>query len=109
MDLSPVNLHPFAQQGFDTTVGDARERSTLEQAGIASMRLAIVCVPNDDITTQVTAAIRAVKCEVGGRGSLPLRAEHGSRAEGGSGRGGERRGGSGTGDSGTRAWWRSVK
>jgi CPA2 family monovalent cation:H+ antiporter-2 len=66
MDLSPVNLHPFAQQGFDTTVGDARERSTLEQAGIGSMRLAIVCVPNDDITTQVTAAIRAAnhKCAV---------------------------------------------
>lgn len=66
MDLSPVNLHPFAQQGFDTTVGDARERSTLDQAGIASMRLAIVCVPSDDITTQVTAAIRAAnaKCAV---------------------------------------------
>ena len=66
MDLSPVNLHPFAQQGFDTTVGDARERSTLDQAEIGAMRLAIVCVPNDDITTQVTAAIRAAnhKCAV---------------------------------------------
>lgn len=66
MDLSPVNLHPFAQQGFDTTVGDARERSTLDQAEISAMRLAIVCVPNDDITTQVTAAIRAAnaKCAV---------------------------------------------
>jgi CPA2 family monovalent cation:H+ antiporter-2 len=59
MDLSPVNLHPFAQQGFDTTVGDARERATLEHASIGSVRLAIVCVPSDEITMQVTAAIRA--------------------------------------------------
>ena len=59
MDLSPVNLHPFAQQGFDTTVGDAREPTMLAQAEIGAMRLAIVCVPSDEITTQVTAAIRA--------------------------------------------------
>jgi CPA2 family monovalent cation:H+ antiporter-2 len=66
IDLSPVNLHAFAQQGFDTAVGDAREPATLEQAGIAGMRLAIVCLPNDDITAQVTAAIRAAnpRCAV---------------------------------------------
>jgi CPA2 family monovalent cation:H+ antiporter-2 len=58
IDLSPVNLHPFAQQGFETIVGDARERETLMRAGVDRMRLAIVCLPNDEITTQVTAAIR---------------------------------------------------
>jgi CPA2 family monovalent cation:H+ antiporter-2 len=58
IDLSPVNLHPFAQQGFETVVGDARESETLMRAGVDRMRLAIVCLPNDEITTQVTTAIR---------------------------------------------------
>jgi CPA2 family monovalent cation:H+ antiporter-2 len=58
VDLSPVNLQPFAQQGFDTAIGDARERETLDRAGISRTQLAIVCVPNDEITAQVTAAIR---------------------------------------------------
>jgi CPA2 family monovalent cation:H+ antiporter-2 len=58
VDLSPVNLHRFALQGFDTCVGDARELATLKRAGIEFMRLAIVCLPNDEISTQVTAAIR---------------------------------------------------
>jgi CPA2 family monovalent cation:H+ antiporter-2 len=58
IDLSPVNLHAFAQQGFHTVVGDAREAPTLRRARIDRMRLAIVCLPNDDITTQVTTALR---------------------------------------------------
>jgi CPA2 family monovalent cation:H+ antiporter-2 len=65
-DLSPVNLHPFAQQGFETTVGDARDREALQRAGVDQMRLAIICLPNDEITTQVTAAVRQAnpKCSV---------------------------------------------
>jgi CPA2 family monovalent cation:H+ antiporter-2 len=58
MDLSPVNLHRFALHGFDTTVGDAREPAALKRAAIELMRMAIVCLPNDEISTQVTAAIR---------------------------------------------------
>jgi CPA2 family monovalent cation:H+ antiporter-2 len=58
IDLSPVNLHPFAQQGFDVTIGDATEHTTLERAGIDEMKLAVVCVPNDEITARVTQAIR---------------------------------------------------
>ncbi len=58
-DLSPVNLHPFAQQGFRTVVGDAREEDVLRRAQIDSMRMAIVCVPNDIIAHEVTAAIHA--------------------------------------------------
>lgn len=66
VDLSPVNLHPFAQQGFDTVVGDAGDETTLERLEVERMRLAIVCLPNDEITTQVTAAIHAAnpKCAV---------------------------------------------
>lgn len=97
MDLSPVNLHPFAQQGFDTTVGNTRTvdartgRHRLDAAGDGLL------FPNDDITTQVTAAIRAANAKSGG-GPLPLCAEHGRGAEGGSGRGCERRSGSGAGN-----------
>jgi monovalent cation:H+ antiporter-2, CPA2 family len=66
IDLSPVNLHAFAQHGFETTIGDATERETLRRAGIDRMRLAIVCLPSDEITTQVTTAIRQAnpKCAV---------------------------------------------
>jgi CPA2 family monovalent cation:H+ antiporter-2 len=66
IDLSPVNLHPFAQQGFETIVGDARERESLQRTGIDDTRLAIICLPNDEITAQVTAAIRSAnaKCAV---------------------------------------------
>jgi CPA2 family monovalent cation:H+ antiporter-2 len=66
IDLSPVNLHGFAQQGFETTIGDATDPATLARAGIDHMRLAIVCLPNDEITAQVTAAIRRAnpKCAV---------------------------------------------
>jgi CPA2 family monovalent cation:H+ antiporter-2 len=59
MDLSPVNLQRFAQLGFRTVVGDAREADPLRRARIDAMRLAIVCVPNDMIAFDVTAAIRA--------------------------------------------------
>jgi CPA2 family monovalent cation:H+ antiporter-2 len=58
IDLSPVNLQPFAQQGFGTIAGDAREQETLRRASIDRMRLAILCLPNDEITTQTTTAIR---------------------------------------------------
>lgn len=66
IDLSPVNLHSFAQQGFETTVGDARDRATLRQADVALMRLAIVCLPDDETATQVCMAIREAnpKCAV---------------------------------------------
>jgi monovalent cation:H+ antiporter-2, CPA2 family len=52
-----VNLQRFAQLGFRTVVGDAREADPLRRARIEAMRLAIVCVPNDMIAFDVTAAI----------------------------------------------------
>jgi CPA2 family monovalent cation:H+ antiporter-2 len=66
LDLSPVNLHRFAQQGFRTVVGDARDQDTLRRAGVDRMRLAIVCLPDDETATEVTAAIRAAsaRCAV---------------------------------------------
>jgi monovalent cation:H+ antiporter-2, CPA2 family len=66
LDLSPVNLHRFAQQGFRTLAGDARDHDVLRRAGVDRMRLAIVCLPDDETATEVTAAIRVVnaRCAV---------------------------------------------
>jgi len=47
MDLSPVNLHAFAQQGFRTVSGDGRDPEVLDRADAAHARLAVVCVPDD--------------------------------------------------------------
>ena len=47
IDLSPVNLHAFAQQGFRTVSGDGRDPEVLDRADAAHARLAVVCVPDD--------------------------------------------------------------
>jgi len=59
VDLSPVNLHPFAQQGFRTVVGDASRPHTLATAGARSARLVVVCVPNDDAAIAIVRGLRA--------------------------------------------------
>lgn len=58
IDLSPINLQPFAQLGFHTTCGDARDPAVLTSAGITSSRLAVVCVPNDEIALQTVRSLR---------------------------------------------------
>ena len=58
VELNAVNLHPFAQQGFRTVAGDAREPDVLRRAGIEDSRLAVVTVPDDDVATKVVATIR---------------------------------------------------
>jgi CPA2 family monovalent cation:H+ antiporter-2 len=54
VDLSPINLHPFAQQGFRTVAGDATDDEILKLAGAESAAVVVVCVPDD------YAAIRIV-------------------------------------------------
>ncbi len=58
VDLSPINLHLFAQAGFATFAGDARDAVTLETAGAHVSELAVVCVPDDEIARQVVVALR---------------------------------------------------
>ena len=58
VDLSPVNLHPYAQQGFHTVAGDATEAAVLHRAGVAQCSLAIVTVPKDQTARQIVAAVR---------------------------------------------------
>ncbi|MBN2022263.1 MAG: cation:proton antiporter [Pirellulales bacterium] len=58
VDLSPVNLHPFAQQGFRTVVGNASETPILRRAGADHCALAVVTVPDDRAARRIVAAIR---------------------------------------------------
>ncbi|MCG3198012.1 MAG: putative cation/proton antiporter YbaL [bacterium] len=58
IDMSPVNLHPFAQQGFRTIAGDARNEEILRRAEVNECELIVVCVPDDPIAIQVIKAVR---------------------------------------------------
>lgn len=60
VDLSPVNLHPFAQQGFRTIAGDGSEAEVLRRADIEHCRLAAVTVPHDASARSIVATIRAL-------------------------------------------------
>lgn len=58
IDYSPVNLYAFAQLGFRTVAGDARDPAILRKAQVAKSRLIVVCVPDDDVAIQVVRSIR---------------------------------------------------
>lgn len=60
IDQSPINLHGFAQQGFHTTTGDARDPEILERAGGKTAGLVVVSVPSDDAALQVVGALRGL-------------------------------------------------
>ncbi|MEZ6055573.1 MAG: cation:proton antiporter [Planctomycetaceae bacterium] len=64
IDYSPINLHPFAQQGFQTVAGDARDPDVLHRANARHCRLAVVCVPADDIAALVVKALRELGPEM---------------------------------------------
>lgn len=58
IDLSPINLHSFAQEGFRTVAGDAADPAILTLAGADQCPVVAVCVPSDDIAIQVVGAVR---------------------------------------------------
>ncbi|MCA9202405.1 MAG: cation:proton antiporter [Planctomycetales bacterium] len=60
IDTSPINLHPFAQQGFATFAGDARDPKVLERAGASRTHLAVVCVPVDEVAAEIVRGLRAM-------------------------------------------------
>ena len=60
IDLSPVNLHHYAQQGFRTVSGDARDPEVLDRADAAHARIAVVCVPDDQIALQIVKTLRTL-------------------------------------------------
>ena len=63
VDLSPVNLYPFAQQGFRTIAGDGREPEVLERCGAAASCLLVVAVPDDMVALEIVRAARAASPE----------------------------------------------
>jgi len=58
IDLSPINLHPFAQEGFRTVTGDAGDPKILTTAGIEESRLTVVCIPDDEMAVRVVRSVR---------------------------------------------------
>jgi len=60
IDLSPVNLYFYTQQGFRTVTGDARQADVLRRAHADHARLAIISVPDDNVARQIVQAFRAL-------------------------------------------------
>lgn len=58
LDLSPINLHAYAQLGFKTVVGDARDPKVIERVELRSQKLAIVSVPSDEIALEIVKSLR---------------------------------------------------
>lgn len=58
IDLNPVNLHPYAQQGFRTLAGHGSDPELLHHADVDRCRLAVVTVPDDAAARDIVAAIR---------------------------------------------------
>lgn len=58
VDLSPLNLHPFAQQGFRTIVGDGSDRSVLRRADVPGCSLVAITMPADRSAIQAVSAVR---------------------------------------------------
>ena len=64
VDLSSVNLHPFAQAGFRTTAGDASDPDVWQHADLAHSSLVVVTVPNDGDGLQIAKTVRGLNPRV---------------------------------------------
>jgi CPA2 family monovalent cation:H+ antiporter-2 len=60
VDFNPVNLHPFAQQGFRTVAGDAVDPEVLKRAEVDRCAVAVVTVPDDAAAARIVQQIRQV-------------------------------------------------
>ena len=58
IDLSAINLHPFAQAGFRTAVGDASSLEVLARADVIRSDTVVVTVPDDVIAARVVESVR---------------------------------------------------
>lgn len=61
IDLSPVNLYGFAQQGIATYSGNAAEPRLLKLAGVERTTLAVVTVPHDQVGLQIVASLKQLR------------------------------------------------
>ncbi|MDR3234729.1 MAG: cation:proton antiporter [Planctomycetaceae bacterium] len=58
IDMNPVNLHPYAQQGCQTIAGNANDLQTLKLADVKNVSLAVISVPNDTFAEEIVDAVR---------------------------------------------------
>ncbi len=63
VDFSPINLHLFAQQGFHTVAGDARDPQVLKRADAENCSLSVVSVPDDQNAKEIVTALRALNAD----------------------------------------------
>lgn len=62
-DLSPINLHPFAQAGFRTIAGNATEIPILHHGGVQDCGLVVICVADDATAKFITRSVRQINSE----------------------------------------------
>ncbi|QDT08604.1 cation:proton antiporter [Planctomycetes bacterium K23_9] len=60
VDLSPINLHPFAQEGFRTVAGNASDEQILRLSEADVATAIIVCVPSDEVAIQIVKCVRRI-------------------------------------------------
>ncbi len=58
IDTSPVNLHRFAQDGFQTAAGDARSAAVLKRVAVERAGLVMIFVSQDLASVQIAQAVR---------------------------------------------------
>jgi CPA2 family monovalent cation:H+ antiporter-2 len=77
IDRSPLNLHPFEQQGFLAVAGEAADPETLRRANAGRAVLAVVCVPDDTVSIDVVRLLHDVNanCQIVVRCRLQSRTE----------------------------------
>ena len=63
VDFSPINLHPFAQQGIRTVAGDATQPSILHRAGVAEASIAVLSIPDDQAAVAIVHYLRKVNAD----------------------------------------------
>ena len=59
IDRAPINLHPFAQEGFHTIAGDATDGEIVDLAGGDTASLLAVCIPDDLAAVRIVRHLRS--------------------------------------------------
>lgn len=77
VDVSPINLHSFAQEGFRTVAGDASNEEILRLAEADHASVNVVCIAKDTAALRIVRLLRRLNQE----GRLVVRCRYQSNAE----------------------------
>ncbi|MDR0869398.1 MAG: cation:proton antiporter [Planctomycetaceae bacterium] len=58
IDMNPVNLHHFAQQGYRTVSGSGRDKEVLKLVDVKHATLLVVTIPDDPATMEIVKTVR---------------------------------------------------